>query len=191
MIRQSVVAERAVIGGAHQNLTRTAKFYFWLFLVGIATFIWHEAAHWVVGTALGYDMQPRLNSVRASTSVLPPHQAIIDAAGPVATVLQAGVGFAVVLRKHASIAFTFVYMAAFMRLLATAVSLFNANDEARLGMYFGIGKWTLPIIVSAGLLVLVWKSSRYLHLTWKEHLLCYLVASASISLVVGIDRFVF
>lgn len=191
MISSGVAAERALIGGAQQNLPRNATFYYWLFIAGFFTFVLHEAAHWVAGSALGYDMQARLNAVTATTAVLPAHKAMIDAAGPLVTILQALIAFAFVLRYRANTAFVFLYMAAFMRVLASAISVFNPNDEARLSVYLGLGMWTLPIVTSLALLVLTWRASQYLMLTWKEHVLCYLTASVSISLVVAIDRLVF
>jgi hypothetical protein len=191
MIRSGVAVERVLIGGAQQNRPRNATFYYWLFIAGFFTFIQHEAAHWVAGTALGYDMQARLNAVSATSAVLPLHKVIIDAAGPFITIVQALVAFAVVMRYRTNTAFVFLYMAAFMRVLATAISAFHPNDEARLSIYWGMGTWTLPIVASLGLLLLVWRASRHLRLTWKEQLLCYLVASASVSLVVGADRFAF
>ncbi len=195
MIRSGVTVELAPISGAYLILSqpqrRAAKFYFWLFIVGFFTFVLHEAAHWVAGITLGYDMEARLNAVRATTFVLPFHKALIEAAGPLVTILQAFIAFAVVRRSRSNTAFAFVYVATFMRLLATVISLFHPNDEARLSMYFGLGTWTLPIIVSFGLLMLTWRASQRLALTWKEHALCYLTTSASISLVVGVDRFAF
>ena len=191
MIKLAGATELAPISEINQTPRLGAKFYGWLFVAGFLTFILHEAAHWLAGMTLGYDMEARLNAVRATTFVLPIDKAVIDSAGPVATILQAVIAFGVVMRSRSNIAFAFVYMAAFMRLLAAAISVINPNDEARLSLYFGFGKWALPMIVSMGLLVLVWKTSRHLHLNWKAHLLCYLVASVSISMVVGIDRFLF
>lgn len=108
-------------------------------MAGFITLILHEAAHWVAGVALGYDMEARLNAVRATTSVLPFHKVLIDAAGPITTILQGLVAFAVVMRCRSNTGFAFVYMATFMRILATAISVVNPNDEARLSLYFGLG----------------------------------------------------
>jgi hypothetical protein len=191
MTKLGHVADRAQFIATGQNPSRHAKFYFWLFIAGFFTFVLHEAAHWLVGTALGYDMQMRLNAVTAATVVLPNHKAMIDAAGPLVTIFQAVVAFAIVIRYRANTAFVFLYMAAFMRVLATAISFLNPNDEARLSVYLGLGTWTLPLVVSNSLLLLVWSASRRLQLTWKEQLFCYLIASASVSLVVGADRFLF
>jgi hypothetical protein len=165
-----------------------ARFYVWLFVAGFLTFVLHEAAHWGAGQVLGYPMNVRLNGVDFLTPASASDQAIADAAGPLITILQAIIGFFLVQRRRSVLAFAFLYFAAFMRLLAAGVSVFHPNDEARLSSYFGLGMWTLPIVVAAGLLFLVWRASRRLGIGWKEHLLCYLVASLSISAVVAIDR---
>jgi hypothetical protein len=65
----------------------------WLFLAGFVTFALHETAHFAVGWALGHDMSVRLNGGSSSTPVLLMHKAIIDAAGPLATIAQAIVTF--------------------------------------------------------------------------------------------------
>jgi hypothetical protein len=40
------------------------------------------------------------------------------------------------------------------------------------------------------LIVLAIQGSRRLGLTWKDHMVCYLVASLATSAIVGLDRFV-
>ena len=82
-------------------------------------------------------------------------------------------------------------MAFFMRLLATAITLFSANDEARLSIYFGLGLWPLPLLVSSGLFFLTWLASQHLKLKWRDQLGCYVTASIAVSFVVGIDKFIF
>ena len=74
-----------------------------------------------------------------------------------------------------------------MRLLATAVSVFNVNDEAEISQLVGLGTWSVPVVVVAGLLVAVIWASRTLRLKFRDHLFCYLVSSAAVSLVVGAD----
>ncbi|MDB5790937.1 MAG: hypothetical protein JWQ80_961 [Massilia sp.] len=76
-----------------------------------------------------------------------------------------------------------------MRLAAGLVSVLHPNDEARLSLYFGLGKWTLPVLVAAGLILLALKGSKRLGLTWKDQALCYLVASLAVSAIVALDRF--
>ena len=169
----------------------TARLNLWLFLAGFATFALHEAAHFMAGLALGYDMSARLNGVSSLTPASATHKAIIDAAGPLITIAQAVVTFILVRRFKLSVAFAFLYFAAFMRLLATGVSAFNLNDEARLSVYFGLGAWTVPIVVSLGLMLLAWRGSQSLALTWRQHGLCYLTASVTVTVIVGLDRMLF
>ncbi len=168
-----------------------AKFYAWLFIAGFLTFILHEAAHWAAGNLMGYPMNVRLNGVDFLTPVSAMDQAIADAAGPLVTILQAIIAYLLVNFRKSHRAFAFLYFAAFMRLLAAAVSVFHPNDEARLSSFLGLGVWTLPIVVAAGLVVLVWQASRMLKTGWRDQLACYLVASLSISAVVFADRFLF
>ncbi len=164
------------------------SFYLWLLGAGLLTFAAHEAAHWLAGSALGYDMILSPNRVRATVAMAPAHAAVTDAAGPAITLLTALAAFAVVVGRGSRVAFAFLYSAAFMRLLAAVVSVFNPNDEARLSNYLGFGMWTLPVLVAGGLIVLTWLAATRLKLSWKDNLLCYLVASLTVSLVVGIDQ---
>ncbi|KFI06349.1 hypothetical protein JN27_16465 [Massilia sp. BSC265] len=70
------------------------------------------------------------------------------------------------------------------------VSALHPNDEARVSMYFGLGKWTLPVLVAGGLIALAVSASKRLALGWKDQVFCYLVASLAVSAIVGLDRFV-
>lgn len=162
-------------------------FFLWLGAAGVLTFAVHEAAHWLTGTLLGYEMMLSPNQVRATTPMPGVHAALTDAAGPAVTVLTALVAFAGVVSRRSRVAFAFLYSAAFMRLLAAAVSLFNPNDEARLSVYLGLGRWTLPIVVAGGLIGLTWIAAARLKLSWRDHLLCYVIASLVAALVVGAD----
>lgn len=163
-------------------------FYLWLVGIALLSYVLHEAAHWLAGAAFGADMHFGLNRVKLLSPLLPWQKAVMDAAGPVFTICQAFVALGFVLRTGSHKAFGFLYIAAFMRAVAGLVSLANPNDEARLSMYFGLGKWTLPVIVAALLIALVWKGSRRLQLGWKDQLLCYLAASLIMSAIVGFDQ---
>lgn len=167
------------------------RFYLWLVLATFATFLIHESAHWLMGTALGYTMTFHLNGVVATTAMQPAHKALVDAAGPMITILQAVVAYVLVLRSRQIVAYAFLYIAAFMRLLATAISLIHLNDEARLSQWLGLGTWTLPLLVTAALVFLAWRASCSLRLTWVDQLWCYVTASVAVGVVVGLDRFVF
>ena len=167
-----------------------ARFHGWLFLVGIASFLVHEFAHWLTGALLGYEMVATLNSVTPVGSVNTRDLALIAGAGPLLTVGQGLLGFWLVRKSRSHLGFALLYIAFFMRLVAAGVSVFNPNDEAKLSQLLGLGTWSLPALVVGGLLALVVIASRRLQLTLRDQLLCYGVASVAVSLVVGVDMLV-
>ena len=84
-------------------------------------------------------------------------------------------------------AWVFLFWAAFMRFMATVMSLFNANDEARISEWLGWGMWTLPAIVTVALFGLLVVGSLRLKVGWKTLVLTWVVASVAVSAVVGLD----
>ncbi len=78
-------------------------------------------------------------------------------------------------------------MAFFMRLLAAGMNFFTPNDEARVSQLLGLGMWTLPLAVVVGLFALLVPASRELGLKFREHFICYLIASVVVILIVGVD----
>ena len=165
-----------------------ARFYLWLVFAFLITNLIHEGCHWLMGAALGLDMRFGLNAVTFLSPMTDWQRALADASGPLVTIVQGIVAYVLLKRTGSMKAFAFLYAAAFMRLVAGLVSVMHPNDEARLSMYFGLGKWTLPVLVAAGLILLAVKGSKRLGLTWKDQALCYLVASLAVSAIVGLDR---
>lgn len=163
-------------------------FLAWLILVFFIGNLVHESAHWLTGAALGFDMRFGLNAVSYLSPTQPWQRALADIAGPAITIAQGVLAYILVMR-HASLKiYAFLYAAFFMRLVAGLVSVMHPNDEAQVSMFLGLGKWTLPVLVAVGLLVLVFTASRRLQLNWKDQLASYAVASIAVSAIVGLDR---
>jgi glucan phosphoethanolaminetransferase (alkaline phosphatase superfamily) len=169
-------------------MTLKKSFYLWLCGAAFLSYLVHEGAHWLMGASFGLHMEFGINAVRYLSPLTPWQKAMTDGAGPLVTILQAIVAYALVQRTRAPLAFAFLYFAAFMRVVAALISLVMPNDEARLSAYLGLGMWTLPLLVGGALVALVWKASRQLQLTWKDQLLCYLAASVVTTLIVVLDR---
>jgi hypothetical protein len=163
------------------------SFYLILFLVGLGTFIVHEFAHWLAGSALGHDMIASPNRVWATNPMPVADQVLVAAAGPLVTIVQGIIGFRLVRRRQSHLGFALIYMAFFMRLLATVMSFFNPNDEASVSQLLGIGTWTLPLIVVIGLSILFQAASQRLKLGFLDQFFCFSVASLVVSLIVGVD----
>lgn len=163
------------------------QFYLEMFAIGILTYILHEGLHWLAGTVIGAEMQASLNGVRYLTALSPAQRAFVDIAGPAVTLMQAFIAYAVVKRQASMRAFAFLYMAAFMRIVAGLISLKFPNDEARVSVYLNLPAWILPAAMAGVMLSLIVLASRRLHVGWKTQVMCYIVASVTISLIVGGD----
>ncbi|ADL01647.1 hypothetical protein [Brevundimonas subvibrioides] len=124
--------------------------------VMVATFAVHEAAHGLMALGLGYDVFIRVNSAGPASGSYSSglHRDLVDAAGPAMTLLQGLFGLWLGSRGTAMIGFATVLAAFLMRLLAAGISVINPNDEARLGLSWGIGQWTVHAAVVGCLLIL-------------------------------------
>ncbi|HZW16236.1 MAG TPA: hypothetical protein VFF66_08280 [Brevundimonas sp.] len=167
-----------------QRIRTGAGFYGLVFIAGFVTFALHEGGHWLAAELLGHDGYFSLNRAGARNAVGATDMLIITAAGPAVTVAQGLIALALVQARGSAAAWVFLFWAAFMRFMATVISLWNPNDEARLSQQFGLGTWTLPVAVTLGLFVLLAIGSRRLALGWKTLALSWVVASAAISAVV-------
>ncbi|WP_339915401.1 hypothetical protein [uncultured Brevundimonas sp.] len=171
-----------------RNVTRVSPgFYLLLFVVAFVTFVLHEGAHWLAGTTLGHDMVVSLNGSHATTPTSALDGMLISAAGPVVTLIQGLLALVLVRMFNSTAAYAFLFFAAFMRLMAAGVSLFNPNDEARISLYFGLGQWTLPLLMVAVLGIMTVIGSRHLRLSWQTNALAWLTASVAVSAIVGLD----
>ena len=173
-----------------QRMRTGAGFYGLVFIAGFITFVLHEGGHWLAALMLGHDAFFGLNSAGARGAVSATDHMIISAAGPVVTLVQALIALALVQAQRSAAAWVFLFWAAFMRFMATAISLFNPNDEARISDWLGWGPWALPVIVTVGLFVLLAIGSRRLSVSWKTLALTWIVASVSVSAVIGLDMII-
>ena len=93
------------------------------FLIVVVCVVLHEVGHLLAAKALGYDAVIRMNSVSlagGATSIR--DQIIVDAAGPLVTVLLALIGLAMSARG-AVVGPTIVFGALMMRVLAAIIDL--------------------------------------------------------------------
>ena len=168
---------------------RGLAFYFVAPCAVWAGFIAHEAAHWAMGRALGHDMVMSLNSASAAAGqeVAVAHALLITAAGPAFTVALGLVSYVFCLRG-AALAYPLLFSTFFMRFIASGVSLFNPNDEMRLGSALGLGSWTLPLAVTSTLLALTVHASVRLRLGWIANLATFLLCALATTALVYADQ---
>lgn len=167
-----------------QRMRTGPGFYGLLLLAGLITFVLHEGAHWAAAELLGYEGHFGLNRAGARGTVADGDRLLITAAGPAMTIVQGLVAWGLVQARGSRIAWAFLFQAAFMRLMATAITLWNPNDEARVGVQLGLGTWVLPVMVTLGLFALLALASRRLRVRWSTVGLSWLVASAGVTAIV-------
>lgn len=170
-----------------QKMRTGAGFYGLVFIAGFITFLLHEGGHWLAAMLLGHEAYFGLNSAGARGAVSTADHMMISAAGPAVTAVQALVALWLVQARASASAWVFLLWAAFMRFMASIISLFSPNDEARISEWLGWGLWTLPVIVTGALVLLLAIGSRRLRVSWKTLALTWVVASVAVSAVVGLD----
>lgn len=128
----------------------------------ILTWILHEFSHWFMGELLGYDMKFTLNSASPVSGNYDNnwHATLISAAGPIVTCIQATIIFFLLTKRPLPELFPFLFIPFYMRLVASGMNFINLNDEGRISNELGIGTFTIPLIVSALLFVLVLMISK-------------------------------
>ena len=170
------------------NDSRVGPSFYGLFaIIAVATYLIHEAAHWLVGAALGYEVSYGINSVIPGSAMTARDHILMSAAGPALTIFIGLVAFVLVMRRQSLTAYAALYSALFMRMIAAGVSVFNLNDEARISDMLGWGPWALPGVVVLVLLIPTIIASRHLRLSWRVNVLAYVVSSLVAAVVVGID----
>ncbi len=165
------------------------RFYLVLILVCPLTFIVHEAAHWSMGQGLGYSMTMSLNGAYpdAGGFASDAHAIWVSAAGPLITLLQALVAYALMRSGQHRLAYPFLFVAFMMRFAAAVVSIKHPNDEARISQMLGLGTWALPLLMVALLFALLYVSSRRLGIGWRVNLVSYLMVSSMFAVIVFLD----
>lgn len=157
------------------------------------TFLLHEGAHYITGEILGYDMWMNLNSAglkNNGTYATEWHKQLVSAAGPIFTIAQALVIFFIIKKSKNLNWYPFLFVTALMRFFAAVISLLvMANDEARVSEWLGIGKMTLPIIVSLFLIGLIIKTVLEQKIPWKFNLVTFLIISANITALVYLNQY--
>ena len=143
--------------------TQIDKRYVAVFAIAVfLTWTLHELAHWTVGEYLGYKMVITLNSGYPVSGQYSKdlHYQIISAAGPTFTLLEALLVFILMIQGKRFLLYPFIFTCFYQRLFATIISFRHPNDEARISTAIGIGKFTLPIIMTSILFALVYKVSK-------------------------------
>lgn len=166
----------------------------YILVTGLAVLLsWtlHEAAHWAAGKLMGYGMAMTLNKtypIEGKYDHAADYQ-WISAAGPFITLLEAIIVFAWMRRRNNHLFYPFLFACFYMRLFATVISLLNPNDEARISTALGIGKFTLPVLVTVFLFFLLYKTSHRYQFTPRFQALTAALIIAFSSFIILSDQY--
>jgi hypothetical protein len=139
------------------------KRYILVFSIAVfSSWVLHEFAHWAAGELLGYKMAMTLNSSYPVDGKYLQnwHYQVISAAGPIFTLIEALLIFWLMIQRKRILLYPFIFTCFYMRFFATVISLLNPNDEARISKAIGLGKFTLPVIITTILFFLLYKISK-------------------------------
>ncbi len=151
----------------------------------------HEFAHWITGELLGNKMSMSMNTVSPISGTYKHawHANIITISGPLFTLAQAIV-FYFILNKNKNLnLYPFLFFPFVYRFFAGLANMFEANDEGRFGLSFGLGLYTLSIFISSFLFFLILKFSRDNKIGLKFNLINFLLCSIFLLLVVFVDQY--
>jgi hypothetical protein len=155
--------------------------------LGMASFLIHEAGHYLAGRAFGLEMYLKLNSAGPVDRSLDPGwmaSFAMLAAGPAVTLVQGMLGF-LLARRMPVIGVALVFFAFYMRMLAFGMSvLINPNDEANLGEMIGVGIYPVHLAVCAVLGLLTVMAMRRAGAGWAAWLIGFMASSIAVTLVV-------
>ena len=158
------------------------------FGIVIAHNLVHEGGHALAAKALGYQVVARINHVTPVGGTFGEmHALLISAAGPIVTMLIAVSAW--LCTRHRWLMLTIVGAALAMRMVAAAASLSYPNDEARISLALGLGKWTVFGIVIAALLAIFISIWRRVRPGWRWWLASYLGASLGFTFNVFAEPF--
>lgn len=169
----------------------TFKFVIVSFVAVLLTWFFHELTHWITSEALGYDALMKWNKVTPIEGMPANelHFIYISAAGPIFTILQAVVVYFILMKGGWNkMLYPLLFIPFYMRLLAGGFNVMRLNDEGKVGDYFGLGDYTLSIIVSAFLLFLVYKASKKYGLKASFHVWNTLLVMFFSSIIILADQ---
>ncbi len=134
------------------------KYILYTFFAVLFTWLLHEFSHWLVGEILGNSMAMSLNGSYPESGkyINDWHKHIVSAAGPVITIIQAFICYYLLKSRKTLLLFPFLLTCLYMRTLAGGLNFINLNDEGRLSNDFGLGTFTLSILVIGVLFYLVY-----------------------------------
>lgn len=168
-------------------------YMFTIFGAVFFTWILHEFAHWITYESFGLDAFMTLNAsgLLKGQNPFEFHRIIAAAAGPFITLIQASLFYVILMRKGwRKVFYPLVFIPFYMRFLAGIMNFIKPNDEGVIGLYFGMGLFTISIVLTSVLFWMVYKIAKKYTLRWKFQGMTILLVMLVSSFLILLDQFV-
>lgn len=167
------------------------KYTVFLFIAVLLSCFFHEFAHWLAGELLGNKMTMSLNGASPISGEYKNgwNANIVTISGPIFTVIQAIIFYFVVGKTKNYYFYPLLFFPFVYRFFAGLANMLGANDEGRFGLSFGVGLYTISILLCAFLLFLVLKTSVKHTLGLKFNLITFFLCALSLLLIVFSDQY--
>jgi len=154
------------------------------------TWEFHEFSHWLAGVLLGNKMTMTLNTAYPTNRKYNEewNSTIVDSAGPLVTLLQAILSYALIKKYAMRFLFPSLLTCLYMRTLAAALTVINPNDEARISKTFGLGPWLLPITMVGILFYLTFDIAKTKEITKRTILVTAFTILGTSSAIILLDQ---
>jgi hypothetical protein len=158
--------------------------------VAFASYLFHEAGHWIIGEVLGNKMAYSLNNVWPINGnyINASHDVYVSIGGPAFTLLLALFSLLIIEKYKTMWAYPFVLFQMVFRFLAIVVGGFGQQDEARISAILGLGTYTVAIIVLLILFPIVLRATYLLRIDLKKNSYLFTTSTLCDLLVIGVYR---
>jgi hypothetical protein len=142
-----------------ENKTLNIQFILVALLAVFFSWELHEFFHWLTGTVLGNAMTMTLNSTFVSNGkyLQSWHSHLVDAVGPLITLVEAIICFFLIRKSKSYLLFPFLLTCLYMRALAGVMNIIHPNDEGRLSLALGTDVFFVSLLIVGFLFYLTYK----------------------------------
>ncbi len=108
--------------------------------------------------------------------------------GPVFTIFQGLIFLLITWKTKSSIAFSFVFFAAFSRFFSIVFGGINLQDEARIASMLGVNKYLIAVTVLTILFLILWKCTQIMKFKLKAIGYYVVLGVFTVLIVIGVNE---
>lgn len=165
---------------------RTARFASLCAFATLVTCAIHEAAHYLMGETLGYNMWVGFGNIGLDPRQYDTdfHAFLIVLAGPVVTLLQAFLFSLFIWSREQVSLYPFVFAALFMQFAEIAAAVIAMpSDQALVSLQLGLPAWLMPLVFASLISLICLSAARRAQTHWRHNVIAGLASGAMFILI--------